>query len=184
MVAVEGAAEVPGEQEGQGHAKGRTPPPSRTNQAPASTTGRRGDGREGHHQKIFSMVPATAPDAMKPLPGLAALRCSGSARGSAGGHWSAFWSGSGAGLSAERSSSLSSDVTVSPGASMSPLVPAVLPRSSRHIARIPRSRGRFALATGEASRRGCRCCTSCCRWVSDACLTHQKSLASERVPDS
>jgi len=113
MVAVEGAAEVPGEQEGQGQSKGRTPPSARKNQAPTRTSGRREDASEGHHPKIFSMAPVTAPDAMKPLPVLAALRCSGSARGSVGGHWSAFWSGSGAGRSAELSANSRSLAVVS-----------------------------------------------------------------------
>jgi hypothetical protein len=114
VVAVEGAAEVPVKQEGQGRTQGPTQPPSRTNQGQESASGRCGDGREGHHKKIFSTAPVTAPDATNPFPGLAARPCNGSARGSAGGLSNGFWSGSAAGWSAERSARSRSNAAVTP----------------------------------------------------------------------
>lgn len=99
MVAVEGAATIPGVEDGQ--AETERPEPVLPGAGPKpKTTRARGSwrDREGNHQRnIFSIIRATGQAATKDLYVSDDLLCSASARRSADVRWSASRSGSGTG---------------------------------------------------------------------------------------
>jgi len=98
MVALEGAAGLPGD--GDGQAETQRPKPALPGAGPPpETTRNRGSwgGREGNHSQLFSSSAATGLVAMRDSCASAVVRCNASAQRPAGRRWSGFNSGSGAG---------------------------------------------------------------------------------------
>jgi hypothetical protein len=98
MVAVEGAATIPGD--GGGQAETEWPKPALPRAGPQPETPRaRGSwrGREGNHSELFSSLVATGQAATRDSCASGAVPCNASARRRAGMRWSGCKSGSGAG---------------------------------------------------------------------------------------
>jgi hypothetical protein len=102
LVAVEGAAELPGNGKGQRKTQRAKPALSRACQKAAGTraTGR----REGNHQRFFSISVATGPVAMKDSRTSRDRRCGASVQTRAGAPWNASGNANGAGAGLYESS--------------------------------------------------------------------------------
>ena len=99
MVAVEGAATIPGDSERPTEAERAEPALPGARPKPESTRVRDSyRRREGnHYRRFFSVLAATGPAATRDSRASGEVPCNTSARRRAGAPWSAFGSGSGAG---------------------------------------------------------------------------------------
>jgi hypothetical protein len=113
MVALEGPAELSGDEGGQRQTQRAEPALSRASQnPPTSSAGRSSCGaREGNHRKLFSTAVATGPAATRASLGSVARPTSASVRAHAGARWNESGSASGAGA-ARRDSSGGSEPTL------------------------------------------------------------------------
>ena len=99
MVAVEGAAAIPGDEGGQTATERAKPALPGTYQKPKGHRVRGGQrGCEGnHYRRLSSTIPATGLGAMRSSRASGEAPCSTSVRLHAGARWSVFKTGSGAG---------------------------------------------------------------------------------------
>lgn len=114
MVAVEGPAELPGDDGGQRKTQRAKPALSRARQKAARTSA--AGSREGNHQRFFSITVATGPAAMKDSRTWGDRRCGASVHAHAGAPWNVSGNGSGAGGGCARAV----DGGASPGAKDNP----------------------------------------------------------------
>ena len=99
VVAVEGAAELPGDSGGQRKTQWAKPALPRTGQKAETSSAARGrsGSREGHHSQFFSITVATGRAAMRDSTGNRDRRTGASVHAPAGAPWNEFGNASGAG---------------------------------------------------------------------------------------